>query len=149
MQFLMQMISAPGEMVPFFVGLALLVGWFLCQHKYKFAGLFATANLFTIAIVQILKRIVAEPRPVGASETGFGFPSQHVASYVVLWGILIYITKNKLLKLLGILMIILVGISRVYLGEHYVIDVVGGYIVGFMVLWLSWWSWSRFYLQKS
>ncbi len=140
----MQIISAPGEKVPFLLGVALLVCWFLYQRKYKFASLFAIANLFTITIVQILKRVMAEPRPLGALETGYGFPSQHTASYVVFWGLLILWTKNKLLMLLGMLMILLVGISRVYLGEHLIVDVIGGYVIGFMVLGLSWW-WSRRY----
>ena len=148
MQLLMQLISLPGERVPFLVGMALLVGWYIYHHKYKFASLFAVANLMTISVVQILKRVVAEPRPLGALETGFGFPSQHAASYVVFWGILMVTTHSKLLRLLGILMILMVGISRVYLGEHWIVDVVGGYVIGFMVLGLSWWSISRFGLQK-
>lgn len=145
----MQLISLPGERVPFLMGLALFLLYFYLKKHYKFANIFALANLFTILLVQIIKRLVAEPRPTGALETGFGFPSQHTASYVLFFGLLILWTKNKLIKILGIFMILTIGISRVYLGEHYVIDVVGGYVIGFMVLWLSWLSWSRFYLQKS
>ena len=149
MLLLMQWISLPGERVPFLIGMALLVIWLWFKNNKKFAGLFLISNLTTIFIVQTLKRLIAEPRPTGALETGFGFPSQHTASYVVFWGLLVVYTKNKLLKILGIFMILTIGISRVYLGEHWTIDVIGGYVIGFTVLWLSWWSWSRFYLQKS
>lgn len=148
MQILMQLVSLPGERVPFLIGMALLVGWLWYHKKHKLATLFASANLMTIVIVQIIKRLVAEPRPIGAIETGFGFPSQHTASYVVFWGIIMITTKSKLLRIIGLLMILAIGISRVYLGEHWVIDVVGGYVIGFMVLGLSWWWISRFDLQK-
>lgn len=139
----MQIISAQGERLPLLFSVVLLLVWYISVRRYKLAGLFLTANLLTIGIVQILKKIVAEPRPLGALETGFGFPSQHTASYVVFWGILMITTNSKLLKLLGLLMILMVGISRVYLGEHTVIDVIGGYVIGFMVLVLSWWWISR------
>lgn len=145
----MTAVSWPGEKVPYLIGVALLVGWLCYQKKFKLATVFAIANLFTTIIVQMLKRLVAEPRPVGALETGYGFPSQHTASYVIFWGILMIITNSKILKLLGTLMILMVGISRVYLGEHSVVDVVGGYTIGFMVLWLSWWWIYHFDLQKS
>jgi len=149
MQLLMQMISLPGERVPFLVGVALILLYLSFKKYYKFAKIFAFANLLTIALVQIIKRIIQEPRPLGALETGFGFPSQHTASYVVFWGILMVYTKNKLLRLLGVLMILMVGVSRVYLGEHWIVDVVGGYVIGFMVLGLSWWWISRSGLQRS
>lgn len=139
----MQIISAQGEQLPLLFSVVLLLVWYISVRRYKLAGLFLTANLLTIGIVQTLKRVVAEPRPLGALETGFGFPSQHTASYVVFWGILMITTNSKLLKLLGLLMILMVGISRVYLGEHTVIDVIGGYVIGFMVLVLSWWWISR------
>lgn len=139
----MQIISAQGEQLPLLFSVVLLLVWYISVRRYKLAGLFLTANLLTIGIVQILKKIVAEPRPLGALEMGFGFPSQHTASYVVFWGILMITTNSKLLKLLGLLMILMVGISRVYLGEHTVIDVIGGYVIGFMVLVLSWWWISR------
>lgn len=144
----MRLVSFPGERVPFLIGMALLVFWLWYQKKPRLAGFFAFANLFTIVVVQIIKRLVAESRPIGAIETGYGFPSQHTASYVVFWGIIMITNPNKLLRLLGIFMITLVGISRVYLGEHWIIDVVGGYVIGFMVLGLSWWWISHYDRQK-
>ena len=144
----MQLVSFQGERMPFLIGVALVSFYFYFKKYYKVANIFVLANLFTILLVQILKRLIAEPRPLGALEMGFGFPSQHTASYVVFWGILMVTTTNKLLKILGLLMITLVGISRVYLGEHWTIDVIGGYTIGFMVLGLSWWWISRLGLQK-
>lgn len=148
LSFLMQLVSFPGERMPFLIGVALVSFYFYFKKYYKVANIFVLANLFTILLVQILKRLIAEPRPLGALETGFGFPSQHTASYVVFWGILMITTSSKFLRLLGTLMILMVGISRVYLGEHWVIDVMGGYVIGFMVLGLSWWWISRPGLQK-
>ncbi len=145
----MQLISFPGEKVPYLISVALLALFYWFFRNRILSVIILASDYGVAAIVQIIKQLLKIPRPIGALETGYGFPSQHAASYVVFWGVLVITTKNKLLKALGTLMILMVGISRVYLGEHSVVDVVGGYVIGFTVLWLSWWSISRFGLQKS
>jgi undecaprenyl-diphosphatase len=149
MQQLMLVISWPGEKVPYLIGVALLVGYFWIKNKHHLSFLFLFSGYGVTVLVQILKHLIKVPRPIGALEEGYGFPSQHAAGYVVVWGILMFTNKNKLLRIFGALMIFLVGVSRVYLGEHTSMDVMGGYFVGSMVLWLSWWWISRHGLQMS
>jgi undecaprenyl-diphosphatase len=76
---------------------------------------------------------------------GYSFPGGHAFAAAVVFGFLIYITwklsKSQalrfILSFLSILLIILVGISRIYLDEHGFTDVLGGYTSGFAWLVLS------------
>lgn len=95
-------------------------------------------NLGIIAIInQILKFIFRRPRPMGfrlIDIGGFSFPSGHAMGSTAFYGLLIYLSykliKNKTLRYLSIitntLIIILICISRIYLGVHYCSDVVVG-----------------------
>lgn len=95
---------------------------------------------------QILKRIFRRPRPILINlinESGYSFPSGHSMISVVFYGFFMYLIWKKDWKLsiklllsipLGIL-IILVGISRIYLGVHFASDVIGAYMMGIIVLY--------------
>jgi undecaprenyl-diphosphatase len=84
------------------------------------------------------------PRPDMAvyTEPSFSFPSGHATIAVAFYGFIIYLLvrvstnwKRKINWLFfGLLVILAIGLSRIYLGEHYLSDVWSGYLVGFM--WL-------------
>jgi membrane-associated phospholipid phosphatase len=103
----------------------------------------------------ILTPIVARPRPsvsegicVQTTVHYFSFPSGHVIHDVVTYGFLLYFSFSKPvrqwryrwvllpLQYLAILEIMTIGFSRVLEGEHMLLDVVGGYLVGFLWLFL-------------
>ena len=104
------------------------------------------ACLIGILFESLLKIIIKRPRPTEfwplASESTYSFPSGHSFIVMVLFGMLIYFTykeiKNKKIQYLltGIfsIIILLVGVSRIFLGIHYPTDVVGGYIIGLVFL---------------
>ena len=114
--------------------------------KNKKIGLLTITNLVTITILnQILKFILRRPRPTEfriINETGYSFPSGHSMISMAFYGFLIYLIykniKNKYLKTILIivlsLLIIAIGISRIYLGVHYVSDVIGGFLISISYL---------------
>jgi len=66
----------------------------------------------------------------------FSFPSGHAMNNLVLYGSLAIITRNKLVWIWTILWVLLIGASRIYLGSHYVVDVIAGYVLGSVILLL-------------
>ncbi len=92
--------------------------------------------------VRFLKLLFERPRPEHAYflEQSYSFPSGHAAAALATFGILFYIVaKEKWASVLfasitAVVLTFFVGLSRIYLGEHYVSDVFNGYLIG--ALWL-------------
>lgn len=114
--------------------------------KNKKIGISIFANLTIITVLnQILKRILQRPRPTEfriIEESGYSFPSGHSMVSMAFYGYLIYLSykyiKNKYIKwglnfILGLL-IVSIGISRIYLGAHYTSDVIGGFLISISYL---------------
>ncbi|MDE2816654.1 MAG: phosphatase PAP2 family protein [Chloroflexota bacterium] len=108
-----------------------------------------TGHLFN----QLLKALIERPRPEMAAERiaelgvdTFAFPSGHAQSFTIFYGFLAYLIWQHVpwpwLRWLGVtaalMMIVLVGISRVYLGVHWPSDVLGAYTIG--ILWVLLWT---------
>ena len=114
--------------------------------KNKKIGLITLTNLVVITILnQILKIVLKRPRPTEfriINETGYSFPSGHSMISMAFYGLLIYLIykkiKNKYLKatliIILLLLILAIGISRIYLGVHYVSDVIGGFLISMSYL---------------
>ena len=119
---------------------------FLIVIKNKKMALSITINLGIITILNVLlKNIVQRPRPTEyrmISETGYSFPFGFSMVSMAFYGYLIYLVyikiKNKVLKWLLIsfisILIILIGLSRIYLGVHYTSDVVAGFLLAIAYL---------------
>jgi membrane-associated phospholipid phosphatase len=71
-----------------------------------------------------------------AEETSFGIPSNHAQSAVVVWGVLAAYLRKWWGWLGATLLIILIGLSRLYLGVHFPHDVLLGWLIGGLILWL-------------
>lgn len=130
---------------------------FLIIKKFYPEATWFLLNFVVIAGVTnpLLKLLFQRERPTLehlVSESSFSFPSGHSVTSMVVFGTLIFILpvliKNQAIRyslqaLLGF-MILLMGISRVYLGVHYPSDVIGGFLLG-----SSWVIFSYpFYRQK-
>jgi undecaprenyl-diphosphatase len=97
----------------------------------------------------LLKELVSRPRPSGelvqlSSESlGLSFPSGHATLALVFCGFLFYLAPRLvkqpvvrgLLRSLLIILILLIGLSRIYLGVHWASDVVGGLFLGGLLLY--------------
>lgn len=106
---------------------------FLMKNK-KYPKLIIINLAVSFILNRILKLIIARPRPLRLQlvlESGYSFPSGHSMVSFAFYGFLIYLinkkVKNKKIKYSSIiflsLLILCIGISRIYLGVHYVTDV--------------------------
>lgn len=113
--------------------------------KNKKNKILMTSNLVIITLLnQLLKRVFRRLRPINGiiSEFGYSFPSGHSMVSMAFYGFLIYLLyksnfkyKNIFIGLL-IVLILLIGISRIYLGVHYPTDVFGGFLLSISYLLL-------------
>lgn len=128
-----------------FVCSALLALLLLPKTRRRFGFPLSIAMLSCAVINQLVKFLVAKERPgilILDVENGFSFPSGHSMAALVFYGLLLYFIlrfvrhKNRqvLLSFLCIAVILLVGVSRIYLGVHFFSDVVGGFLLGGAVL---------------
>jgi len=66
----------------------------------------------------------------------FGFPSGHVSLTTALWGGSAAVFNSGIIRIFTPLMIIVIAFSRIYLGRHFIGDVLGGVIVGLIFLFI-------------
>ncbi|MEK6654042.1 MAG: LssY C-terminal domain-containing protein, partial [Thermodesulfobacteriota bacterium] len=126
------------------VVLSLVVVFFLWNRRELIISLVVTvtgSGMFNLLGKAAFHR--QRPPGVGAyAETSFSFPSGHAAVAAALYGFAVYClwrraaTWGKRLNILfaGILLVAAIGFSRLYLGVHFLSDVMGGYLLG--LLWL-------------
>lgn len=110
-------------------------------------GLCAAVNLGLAALINVLlKQLVQRARPEGfrlVAESGYSFPSGHAMVAMAFYGLLMWMVwhyeRDRFVRWLSVIgfgvVIVLVGISRIYLGVHYASDVVAGFCVG--ISWLG------------
>ena len=128
------------------IGLIVIATILSIAIRNKKIGILIWINLGLSALLnQILKNIVQRPRPTEyriIDESGYSFPSGHSMVSTAFYGFLIYLIykkiKNKYLKWGLIttlsLLIISIGISRIYLGVHYTSDVLAGLLISISYL---------------
>jgi membrane-associated phospholipid phosphatase len=100
--------------------------------------------LLSTSVNDSLKLFFHGPRPYWystdvinyASETSFGAPSGHAQIAVGVWGMMAARIRKWWGWLIAILIVLLIGISRLYLGVHFPHDVILGWLIGALLLWL-------------
>ncbi len=106
----------------------------------------AAIALSSLVLMFLLKYIFRRKRPLAPllqAVRGLSFPSGHAIMAVTFYGLIIYILfhtvkheeLNYFLTATLVVLILLIGFSRIYLRVHYASDVVAGFIIG--ILWLS------------
>ncbi|MEO8112011.1 MAG: phosphatase PAP2 family protein, partial [Ginsengibacter sp.] len=129
----------------------LLTAWFLFIRKRRWNSIKIPAvALSSLLLMLVLKLIFHRERPLTplmAQAKGYSFPSGHALMSVTFYGLLILIVWQSskpvwlkwLLSVSLFFLIIIIGISRVYLRVHYASDVLAGFCIGLMWLLLSLW----------
>lgn len=129
---------------PEFIVVALILCLIFIKNK-KIKNFIVLNAIIVVFLNQLIKAIVARPRPselMMVEETGFSFPSAHAMFSLAFYGVLLYYLNkmniNKKIKfLLGIILcflIILIPITRIYLGVHYASDVIAGLCLSSFIL---------------
>ena len=119
----------------------------LVQRSWLTLSTWLAAVLGGEALNLLLKDLFARPRPYFGHplvvETSYSFPSGQAMESLVVYGMLAYFAlltlRSKRMRVVSVggavVLVTLIGFSRVYLGAHYISDVVGGFAAG--GAWLS------------
>ena len=129
---IMESISALAAPISLLVLLLVIVAF----APGKRPGLLCATNLVLVVVLNVvIKNLVVE--------TGFSFPSGHSMAAMAFFGLLVWLVwhseKPRSVRIgccIGFsIIIVLIGISRIYLGVHYASDVLGGFCVS--LAWLA------------
>ena len=124
------------------------------------------AALFSTGLNLLVKDLIQRPRPAAtlvhvlATLTDTSFPSGHVMYYTGFFGFIVFLAfsllkpslKRSLLLAFFGLLVLLVGFSRIYTGEHWASDVLGAYLLGSLtlvgIIQLYRWGKARFFVHQ-
>jgi undecaprenyl-diphosphatase len=121
-----------------------------------FIAVILGANILYASLKQIFHR--ARPDLHRLFEIGgYSFPSGHATIAFSLYGVLAFLLwrhittglGRTILILISILMILMIGISRIYLGVHYPSDILAGYFISGFWLTMAIWFFQRYKEGKS
>jgi membrane-associated phospholipid phosphatase len=126
----------------FYILLLPLVYW--CIDRRIGIGL-AYVSLLSSWLNNVVKYLLAIPRPadprlsIPYPRPDPSFPSGHTQNAVANWGYLALRFRKRAVTVVAILLIVLMGLSRIVLGVHFPQDVVGGWLIGiFLLLAYAW-----------
>lgn len=127
-----------------------VVGFLLVARHPKTAAVVAGCATFAgmsgILLKQVFQRARPDPANAMLALESFSFPSGHslisAAVYPILGVLLAAVVERKAVKIycvaVGLVMMFLIGVSRIYLGVHYATDVLAGWCLGLSFCLLSW-----------
>jgi undecaprenyl-diphosphatase len=142
---------------PTVLGLLILsIGGFLVlQSRPRAAAVILVTSVTGDLLGRVMKALVARPRPTVVPHlrdvVASSFPSGHAMEsaivFLTLGAMLAEIADRRAVKIyclsMAIVLSVLVGVSRVFLGVHYPTDVIGGWMVGALWASICWFATSR------
>jgi len=163
---LMNLISWPGFGPQSFILTLVIILLIFGFGLHWEAVMTLVAAAFSSGINVLVKDLVQRPRPaanqvhVFASLNSYSFPSGHVMFYLGFLGFIWFLVftllkpsiKRTLLLVFSGIPIALVGISRIYQGEHWASDVLGSYLLGTLtlvaIIRIYLWGKTRFFVRQ-
>jgi membrane-associated phospholipid phosphatase len=159
LKFLMEAVSYQGYNLWLAIGLILVAAIAFWLVDLRLEAIVVIASAVASALVNgLVKIIVDRPRPTAHVVTiiqgagGPSFPSGHVMSYVAYWGLLFTFGiilfrgarwwRTSLIAI-SALIVVLIGPSRIYLGDHWASDVLGAYMIGGALLGITLWIYLK------
>ena len=139
---LFQFITMFGEEA-ILIPLIAVIYWAFNKRMGEFI---AYASLTSVLVNGAIKDIFKAKRPIGEpgirslrveTATGYSFPSGHTQGTASFWSAIAIYLKNNYMYAISALIIILVAISRLYLGVHYPKDVLFGAIFGILTSFIT------------
>ena len=130
--------------------------------NYRYAFVFLVGSLLTALIVNLFKKVIFHDmyRPSKYFElfesyklhlidgvklhSLQSFPSGHTATAFNVFLMLALVVKNNALKFLFFVMAVLVAYSRVYISQHFLVDITVGSVVGVLFIIITWVWFERF-----
>ena len=114
---------------------------FWCVHK-QLGKQLGYLFLFTVFVNAIFKQAFRGPRPfwvdeaigLDTREVGYGIPSGHTQYATVIYFFIAAWVSRVWVWGLAVLLVFLIGLSRIYLGAHFVHDVIFGFLLGALTL---------------
>ena len=156
---LMFSVSALGNLPWLFTSLIILTALLFWVVRLRLAAIAIAFVCLTSSLINFaIKLIIARPRPAAPlvsvlqHAAGNSFPSGHVMSYVAYWGLLFTFSIvlfnswrwwRVILLIISGLFVVLVGPSRIYLGDHWASDVLGAYLIEGLWLWFCLWVYVK------
>ncbi|UCH03946.1 MAG: phosphatase PAP2 family protein [Candidatus Thorarchaeota archaeon] len=135
-----KIISEVGD-IPFYVAIIFVAYWTFGKREAILTSLVMVASVF---VNYWLKYFIANPRPSntppnnywyeGVEAINFGTPSGHAQSSATFYGWLSGKLRKWWMLLLSTVLVFLIGISRVYLGVHYLGNVLPGWGIGIVLV---------------
>lgn len=136
-----------GEVLTVFVATALVA--FLFFKKFWEAAYLATVGCGSALLISSLKQFFARPRPEGlpwiTDFTGYSYPSGHATGSAAIFTAAVLILSamrgkvfDPVYAMIGFVLYVAIAASRIYLGAHYLSDVLAGGLVGASWAILSW-----------
>lgn len=121
----------------------------LKNTRYKIGVPLALSSTATLLIYKVLKMTFQRPRPDEIyrliTESGFSFPSGHSLNGIFVYGMFTFLInrncEDKTVKVLAnftfTMLVIGIGLSRVFVGVHYPTDIIGGWTMGLAMLMVA------------
>lgn len=132
------------------------VGFLLVSKRFTLAGILSASMILGTVTNNLLKTVFERARPEfiadGVPIHSFSFPSGHAMlsaiMYLSLGALLARSEQRRAYKTyiigLSIVLTLLIGVSRLYLGVHYPTDVLAGWTIGALWALATWWLARRF-----
>ena len=130
-----------------YLAMLVVISWSISR---KLGAWLLLALVLSLCLNHLLKNWIALPRPFLYARVDnlttpdeYSFPSGHAQHAALFWGLLMIRFRNRWFRVAAMLMVFLIGFSRIYLGVHFPTDVLAGWMVGALLAWIYASAWRN------